>query len=579
MKESDREIESKKAPDMALDIIRLEPGILEEAEALALLIRETDSNLIAFALYQGAANREMAGHFLKERLPIPVVEFTLSSRQQNPVKLLREVPFQERGCVFFFGIEDALPAVAGYVNFQREAFAEIPHAVVFWVSDYGLRELATKAPDFWAWRSGVFDLRTTSQTLEVMRPLASLPFIFRDREDLERRISLYQELLQESTKQEKPDPGFLSRLHQKLATAFYHLGRLKEAEDHAQEGLALSKQTGDKLLEALALSIMAVLAIELGKLDEAENYSHQALQIGVTLGIEALCAAANHELGLISQLRYDLEKAESWYQKAQIIWERLGLEEEAANTYHQLGIIAEEKKQLEQAEIWYQKARDISERLGLERDAASTYHQLGNIAEKRNQLEQAEMWYQKSLEIKERLGLERTAASTYHQMGMIAEDRREFDQAEDWYLKALAIEERLDLERDLAPEYFHLGNIAQARQQWQEAEKWYLNALDIAERLWQPRDTIRPLLQLGDLYGQQNQLEKALDYFFQAFHLSVKFEMQQEAILVKLAILLKLLGEDKFKSAWQEAGSGQEPPWEALRKIVKTMEEKGKEKF
>ena len=190
------------------------PEVMEEVEMLGILIRDTDSSLLAFALYRGVAEREVAVRTLKERLPLPVVEFTLSADQTNPISFLHTLSAEERVCIFFYDVEEALPAVAGYVNLQREEFAKDSHAVIFWVREHGLREIATHAPDFWAWRSGVFDFRSEpfNVPLTAMQTALAEPLEFHDRADLERRISLYQGLIQEYSQQPQPDESFLARL-------------------------------------------------------------------------------------------------------------------------------------------------------------------------------------------------------------------------------------------------------------------------------------------------------------------------------------------------------------------------------
>ncbi|MEW6103090.1 MAG: adenylate/guanylate cyclase domain-containing protein [bacterium] len=60
---------------------------------------------------------------------------------------------------FVYGIEEAMPDVIKYLNFKREVFYEIKRPVVIWVNDFVLREIGTKALDFWAFRSRVFEFR------------------------------------------------------------------------------------------------------------------------------------------------------------------------------------------------------------------------------------------------------------------------------------------------------------------------------------------------------------------------------------------------------------------------------------
>jgi len=92
-------------------------------------------------------------------LPLPVEEFTLTTARRNPFDLIEGVKADGRVACFVYDVEDAFPEALGYLNLQRERLAELPHAVVFWVREYGLRQIGVQAPDFWAWRSGVFDFR------------------------------------------------------------------------------------------------------------------------------------------------------------------------------------------------------------------------------------------------------------------------------------------------------------------------------------------------------------------------------------------------------------------------------------
>jgi tetratricopeptide (TPR) repeat protein len=582
-----------------------------EAEALRLLILDTNSSLIAFALHDTVMEREVLVNFLRESLSIPIVEFTLSARQKNPLSFLQTLSHEKRACVFFYNLEEALPELVGYVNLQRETFAEFPHAVVFWVSEYGLREIANKAPDFWTWRSGVFDFRTgANMPGGIVDALAALPFEFRDRGDLERRIDLYQKLFKEYSQHEKQDARFLSDLQKNLSISYYYLGMYAEGEAQAQEALDRIQKIGDRKLEAELLIILGnlesrqwqideaqdhlmraeeifrqlgnddglrIVYHQLGniaeqrhQIDQAEAWYRKAIEIGTRLSIDG--APTYHQLGNIALERHQLDQAEDWYRKALEITERQGPEHDLAHSYHQLGNLAERRHQLEQAEAWYRKALEIKERLGLEHDAANTYHQLGVVAQGQHQLDQAEAWYHKALEIRERLGIKHDVAAIYHQLGTIAQYRNRLDEAEAWYRKSLEIMRQLGLERNTAPDYYHLGTITQKRGLFEKAEQYYLKALEIAENSWHSRFTVFPLENLGNLYLQQNQFEKAIEFFSKALPLATEFDMQPETILAQLALLMKTLGEDRFVKVWEEVAAGQKPPIKNLHEIVKAMD-------
>lgn len=49
------------------------------------------------------------------------------------------------------------PSVLQDLNFVRDAYvADVPHPILFFLPDYALTRLAKYAPDFWAWKRGVF---------------------------------------------------------------------------------------------------------------------------------------------------------------------------------------------------------------------------------------------------------------------------------------------------------------------------------------------------------------------------------------------------------------------------------------
>lgn len=74
-----------------------------------------------------------------------------------------------RLAVFVYGLEHSIatagdqPALA-VINYKRENFRErIPLPLVLWLPEEALQALITGAPDFWAWRSGLFEFATPQE--------------------------------------------------------------------------------------------------------------------------------------------------------------------------------------------------------------------------------------------------------------------------------------------------------------------------------------------------------------------------------------------------------------------------------
>jgi tetratricopeptide (TPR) repeat protein len=457
----------------------------DELQKLGILIDETERSIIAFALFQSVTEREAAVRDLKERLSVPVKEFTLSSEQQNPIQLLLSVPNDERAVVFFYNAEDALPRLAGYLNLQRETFLDTPHAVVFWVGEWGLREITTLAPDFWSWSSGTFDIRferTEERTPVVDFALGEPQLGFEDKGDLLRLVSWYQGMIEEYSQEENPDNAFIGRLYARLAYYLFLVGRLADAEDNALAALKRAQEDENLGTAVDALGIAGRAVHRLRGVTEAKTRFAEALAISEEHNMPAKAATMSYLLGAVDLRQGRIDDAERWQRKALDIVDRLGFEGEAALSFHELGHIAAQRFQFDDAERWHQKALDVFDRLGWAGPTASCYHSLGEIARLRRRLDDAEGWYKKALKIQERLGLDDRAASSYGGLGRLSKTRGDLDKAEMWYRKALEIYQRLGLHQDIADEYEALGELAELRDQPEETERWYQKAREISEQ-------------------------------------------------------------------------------------------------
>ncbi|AFY48583.1 hypothetical protein Nos7524_2755 [Nostoc sp. PCC 7524] len=84
-----------------------------------------------------------------------------------------EVESNKKLVLMIRGLENAIGVFAEYppvlqdLNFVRDAYkSTVPHPILFILPDYAITRLAKFAPDFWAWRSGIFCLKTPTKTIE-----------------------------------------------------------------------------------------------------------------------------------------------------------------------------------------------------------------------------------------------------------------------------------------------------------------------------------------------------------------------------------------------------------------------------
>ena len=432
-----------------------ELGRSPELRSLALLIRETDGNVIAFALYRTWKNRQEAIGALKEHLGMPVAEFSLSAQVKDPLVFLAAVPREERRGIFLYGLEEALPEVAGYLNRQREAFADIPHAVVFWVTQKGLQDIAKKAPDFWAWRSGVFDLRTpeAATTIAARASLLAEETSFADRDELERKISLYQELLREYGGEEPADEEFLLRVKNRLTMALYHAGRFQEAETQAREAADLSQRIlgPEDPQAATTLTNLGGVLQELGDLEGARGCYERARAIDEKVyGREHPAVARDvNNLGLVLQDLGDLAGARGCFERALAIDERVYGPEHptVASMVNNLGMVLQNLGDLAGARECYERARAIGEKVyGPEHPTVATMvNNLGMVLQDLGDLPGAKGCYERARAIDERAyGREHPeVARDVNNLGGVLQDLGDLEGAKGCYERARAIDEKV----------------------------------------------------------------------------------------------------------------------------------------
>ena len=253
---------------------------------LKLLLEATDSFVLTFALYRDAKEqRENAGK-LKGMLELPITQVALKGDNLNPVRTFLDLPKEPRQAIFYTFLGSSLPEgksdfdkFAGYVNIQREAFTDAPHAVVLWLREEQLVRLMRRAPDFWAWRSGVFDFRGELTEAPVTHRDSELPITY-NRAPLEEQAALYREILKSQLQRDKPDLAYIVRTRLRLCKALNKLGLYQDMASEAREALSTAQTLENETLETEALNSLALAYRVLDNHDKAVLLHEKAVKLG-----------------------------------------------------------------------------------------------------------------------------------------------------------------------------------------------------------------------------------------------------------------------------------------------------------
>lgn len=255
------------------------------------------------ALIQALKERGRAGRVLQ--LMEPVVDLLEETHGVTP-------PLDSDDALFVLGFERSIPAEADFppalvqLNMARELYRNLPCPLVIVLPDYALTQLTRQAPDFWAWRSGVFETAerqeeaaTLIQRVTTSRDRAALGS---SREGVRRYLEVLQELLEEYNSREDSDRVQTERLKAHLLTEIANdlalLGELEEAGAAGKQALEIAQRLGDRTLEAGALSSLAVSLMNLGHLEDALDLARRAVETKRELVLAEETPAAQQGLAI-----------------------------------------------------------------------------------------------------------------------------------------------------------------------------------------------------------------------------------------------------------------------------------------
>ena len=196
--------------------------------------------------------------------------------------------------VFVTGLEYGIPfdqpnaRVLAELNLGRDAFLrDVPHPLVIWLPDYAVTAVARYAPDFWAWRSGVFEFETG----ESDRRVAFEQSIWRDQPShtltsLTPEARLLRRRQLESLLDDYRDLSGNELIARERARVLGNLGDVCSASQdfhtaiaYFEHTLRIQRQTGDRRDEANTLIHLGSVYTEQGDQQTALEFYEEALSI------------------------------------------------------------------------------------------------------------------------------------------------------------------------------------------------------------------------------------------------------------------------------------------------------------
>jgi tetratricopeptide (TPR) repeat protein len=404
------------------------------------------------------------------------------------------------------------PPVLQNINFVRDAFVDaVPYPILFCLPSYQITSFANYAPDFWAWKSGLFKFESVEQE-PIFSP--SLPVEYsqsRKTPEPQSRIDLLERFLAGYT--DSPDTNnesfLLSVLHQ-LGNAHHSRQEWQSAEDCLTQALYIAEENPSLLTVKINLLIeLADVYQEQEKYNLAEEIYQKVLNQNRHRLSSQQLAKIQNGLGIIyarspqGNVADNLENAIACFQSVLKIYTHEDYPLDWANTQNNLAtayrqwLRGNRAENLEKAIEHYQAALRVRTETDFPEHWAQTQNSLGIAYRQRirgnraENLEKAIEHYQAALRVRTKTDVPQHWAQTQSCLGFaylnrIRGNREEnLEKAIEHYQAALRIRTETDFPQNWARIQYDLGSAYTKRIKGEKAEnikraiECYQNALNI----------------------------------------------------------------------------------------------------
>lgn len=310
---------------------------LSKLDELVTLITLSKEGAIAFVLCNEPILRKELYNELEKRLRSLNINIIIIQLDEGSNDLVNEIRkkislIKNKVAIFVYGIEKASKAVTPSgksafltkLNIMRDEFSAINQPVIIWSNEATLSKIAIEAPDFWSWRTTVFEFKMEkiSEPLEKTERITESGLENLTIDELKERYKRYSELLEEYKKKNIVDNYKFADWYFKLGMIHYFRGEYDEALMKYSQSLELAERLGD--------------------------------QLGI--------ASILHQIAMVHQDRGEFEKALEKYKKSAEIKKKLGDQRGIAYNFAQIGLLYSQIDKKEEAIEYTQKALDIFEK-------------------------------------------------------------------------------------------------------------------------------------------------------------------------------------------------------------------------
>ena len=473
---------------------------------------------LCFLAFSDSAYREKIAKFLEAQLHarthVAIDETQSIGTEELFIRLDEASPHQP---VQLSGLEhwpEGLDNLLSRLNLRREALAErCQRPLLFWTLSSQLREVATRAADLWAWRSGVFQFSLPSRPLPA-QTLDHSPIFSLSEAEIAKRRKRIEDLLDYLGK----SPVMLAHhveMLLEIGRLWLSLGCVDGADDIYRRAHHACWAVGDARQQAMAVCGLADVLEARGQLGSALRLREEQVPVFEDLRDIRAKAVTQGKIADIRRARGEFSEALGLLiDNVTPIYDQLGDMRSKAIILGGVADIHCAAGRLQEAlRIHAEERLPVFKRLGEVRLQAQVQGKIADVLQAAGRFDEALRVHRTDeLPIFEQLGDLHAATVAWSKIGDIHHARGELGEAHRIRAEVqLPAFERLGDERSVAVTQGQIAGILQARGQLEEALRLRLDVeLPIYERLGVRHAKAIALGRLADILEDQGRFEEAL---------------------------------------------------------------------
>ncbi|WP_206756285.1 tetratricopeptide repeat protein [Trichocoleus sp. FACHB-90] len=440
------------------------------------------------------------------------------------------------------GMFGEYPPVLQDLNFVRDSFTKsVPHPILFCLPDYAITRLAKFAPDFWAWKSGVFHFNTVQSTKDdaLAKTLQSEKIINElELPEKQERVDLLHRLLMEYS------PSGCHETEDNLQTRIDILTQLGEvnsnqfeftkATEYLEKALKLVNKNEDlKNKKITVMFQLGAIYVKQGQVEQGMAFFLQSLGVARETGERVFEAIVLNSLGDAYSLLEEYQQAIESYQQSLAIVKEIGTRKIEGIALNALGDVYNTLEQYEQAIECYHQCLEFRQEIGNRKFEAITLSNLGDVYNALEQYQQAIESYQQCLAIVREIGDRKFEAIPLNALGDVYNALEQYQQAIESYQQCLAIAREIGTRKIEGMALNKLGGVYRDLEQYQQAIECYHQCLEIRQEIGDRQFEVLTLNDLGGVYNALEQYQQAIECYQQCLKITREIgECRFEAVVV-----------------------------------------------